>query len=146
MKTSTLMSLGLGVLLVLCANTAVACKFDWTKGAYCGAGSTTRLIPDRLFGPFTAACRTHDWCYFAAGEQIAKELEEGYLKTQSDINRRKATSKQQCDSYFHSELSEACSQTRNPVCGAAADEYANAVSALGFLAFKRSIQNAQACQ
>lgn len=125
------------------------CKFDWSKGAYCGPGGTARRAADEFFGPFSNACRTHDFCYFAAGEQIAKEIGEGYLKSRSDLRQRQSRVKRQCDSRFSEDLSQACSQvsgSKKKKCKRAARAYAGLVIAAGGSAFKQSIARARNCR
>lgn len=128
--------------IVLFSSTSwAACQFEWTLGSYCGTGNVR--VPEQFFGPFTNACRTHDFCYFAAGEQIAKETDEGYLRTTADINRRKSESKRQCDTRFYQDLSQACSQVSDGgACQAIAQIYSGAVIVAGDAAFTRSIDNA----
>lgn len=128
-------------LIVPNASYAKDCRFHWSEGAYCGSGKTTRLIPDKLFGPFTNACRTHDWCYHAAAEQIAKEIQEGYLRGKSEIDNRRDNSKRECDSYFRQELLATC-----PQCRGAAETYYVGVLLLGGQALRDAIKKAEACQ
>ena len=145
-KILVFLSLTISLALIIPSVSYADCRFDWSEGAYCGSGKTTRVIPDKLFGPFSNACRTHDWCYHAAGEQIAKEIQEGYLKSGRDIQSRRDKSKRQCDSYFSQEIFDACSQSLVQDCRSAAKVYIGAVLLLGGKAFDKSIANAKACR
>lgn len=138
------LSLSIGLNLIIPDISYAACRFEWQQGAYCGSARAN--VPDRFFGPFTNACRTHDWCYFAAGEQIAKEIDIGYLKSIREISIRKRNTKKDCDSVFYSELSKACSQAKEAGCQAAAQTYFAGVAGLGWGAFNRSIDHAMACR
>ena len=124
-------------------------RFSWSEGAYCGPGKAARVIPDEFFGPFSNACRTHDWCYHAAGEQIAKEIQEGYLRSKSEADNRRDNSRRQCDSYFSQELSNTCSQmpdSKRNGCYIASRGYAKAVKVAGIIALDISIRKALACR
>ena len=148
-RISTILGLIVVVALSFPDSSWAACKFDWSKGAYCGPGGTARRAADEFFGPFSNACRTHDFCYFAAGDQIAKEIGEGYLKSLSDLRKRQSRVKRQCDSRFSEDLSQACSQvsgSKKKKCKRAARAYAGLVIAAGGSAFKQSIARARNCR
>lgn len=126
-----------------------ACKFNWSKGAYCGPGRTATRIGDTFLGPFTNACRTHDWCYFSGGEQVVKEIEEGHLKSRSDKKNRRNGIRRDCDSLFKEELLQACSQVRGSMkrnCQSSAKAYYRAVRTTGWAAFKGSMNRAEDCR
>ena len=123
-------------------------KFNWSLGAYCGPGRAANRIGDEFLGPFTKACRTHDFCYSAAGEQITKEMNEGYLKTRTQRTTRRTELKQQCDSRLSEDLSETCSQVpndRRSNCRSSAQAYTAFTITLGAGALTSSINAAAAC-
>ena len=148
-RISIILGLTFGVALSFPDTSWAACKFDWSLGAYCGPGRTATVVGDNWRGPFMNACRTHDWCYFAGGEQIAKEIDVGYLKTYDDVNNRRSETKRQCDSYFYEELTQVCSQvqfTMKESCQNGARNYHAAAVRLGGMAFDQSIEKAKACR
>lgn len=148
-RISTILGLTFVVAFIFPDPSWAACKFDWSAGAYCGPGKTANRVTDEFVGPFSNACRTHDFCYFAAGEQIAKEIEEGYLRTKSDIAKRRDESRRQCDSYFYESLMDACSQVpavMRTSCKTNALQYFGWVKGVGWSAFRRSITKAQNCR
>ena len=145
-KILVFLSLTISLALIIPSVSYADCRFDWSEGAYCGSGKTTRVIPDKLFGPFSNACRTHDWCYHAAAEQIAKEIQEGYLRGDPEIDNRRDNSRRQCDSYFSQEILKACSKSLFPDCRSAAITYIGVVKLAGNRALKQSIRRAKMCR
>ncbi len=135
------------VVLVLSGVGYAECEFVWSEGEYCGSRRTTKLVPDRKFGEFTEGCKIHDWCYFAAGEQIVSEINSGYLSSISKITRRKRQMKKDCDSALLRLLEEACSGDSNKKkCVKWAKGYYLGVTLMGGKAFDGSIKNAIKCR
>jgi hypothetical protein len=127
---------------------------------YCGPEANRAVstaIPDFLFGPFRGVCANHDFCYFAGGQEIVRQMEQKYrmsmisaTRNQKDEFKKQMKSiRASCDKQFRDAVFSACKRVpaaRRLNCAEAAAAYWGAVRIGAGKAFERAVDVSFTCR